>query len=80
MGEQKLAGVTYNIYDFPTSPVPTCIMLAGPNVPGQLPAEIKGIPVNRKADAFFFLHTPAFISAATRRRRKRASSSRSCVT
>ena len=57
VGEQKLAGVSYSIYDFPTSPVPTCIMLAGPNVPGQLPAEVKGIAVNRKADALFFLHT-----------------------
>ena len=32
-------------------------MLAGPNLPNQLPKEIKGIPVNRKADALFFLHT-----------------------
>ena len=29
VGEQKLAGVSYDIYDFPTSPVPTCIMLGG---------------------------------------------------
>ncbi len=57
VGEQKLAGVTYQIYDFPTSPVPTCIMLAGPGVPGQLPAEVKGIPMNCRADALFFLHT-----------------------
>jgi hypothetical protein len=56
-GEQRLAGVSYDIYDFPTSPVPTCIMLAGPNVRGQLPTEVKGIAVNRKADALFFLHT-----------------------
>ena len=26
-------------------------------MPGQLPAEVRGIPVNRKADALFFLHT-----------------------
>ena len=57
VGEQKLAGVTYDIYEFRTSPVPTCIMLAGPRVPGQLPKEVKGIAVNRKADALFFLHT-----------------------
>jgi hypothetical protein len=57
VGTQRLAGVTYDIYDFPTSPVPTCIMLAGPGVPGQLPKQVTGIPVNCKADALFFLHT-----------------------
>lgn len=56
-GEQKMAGVTYDIYEFRTSPVPTCIMLAGPNLPNQLPKEVKGIAVGRKADALFFLHT-----------------------
>jgi hypothetical protein len=56
-GKQTLAGVTYDIYDFPTSPVPTCIMLAGPNLPGQLPKEVRDIPVHRKADALFFLQT-----------------------
>ena len=30
-------------------------MLAGRGIPGQLPAEIHGIAVNRKADAIFFL-------------------------
>jgi len=56
-GLQNLAGVNYDIYEFRTSPVPTCIMLAGPRVPGQLPKEVKGIAVNRQADALFFLHT-----------------------
>jgi beta-galactosidase len=56
-GKQPLAGVLFDIYDFPTSPVPTCIMLAGPNLPSQLPKEVRGIPVSRKADALFFLHT-----------------------
>ena len=56
-GKQQLAGVTFDIYDFPTSPVPTCIMLAGPNLPGLLPKEVRTIPVNRRADALFFLHT-----------------------
>lgn len=56
-GEQKLADVNWDIFEFRTSPVPTCIMLAGKNLPGQLPNEVKGIPVNRKADALFFLHT-----------------------
>ncbi|MHB8969363.1 MAG: glycosyl hydrolase 2 galactose-binding domain-containing protein [Pirellulaceae bacterium] len=56
-GKQQLAGVTFEIYDFPTSPVPTCIMLAGPNLPDRLPKEVRAIPVNRRADAVFFLHT-----------------------
>jgi len=56
-GRQQMAGVTYDIYDFPTSPVPTCIMLAGPDLPGPLPNEVRGIPVGRTADALFFLHT-----------------------
>jgi beta-galactosidase len=32
-------------------------MLGGNGVPGNLPQEITGIPVNTKADALFFLHT-----------------------
>jgi Glycosyl hydrolases family 2/Glycosyl hydrolases family 2, TIM barrel domain len=54
-GKQTFAGVPYMIYDFPTSPVPTVIMLGGPGVPNKLPDAVKGIPVNRKADALFFL-------------------------
>lgn len=57
VGLQKFAGVPFQIYDFPTSQVPTVIMLAGQNVPNKLPEEVKGIPVGRKADALFFLHT-----------------------
>lgn len=56
VGRQTLAGVVFNIYEFPTSPVPTVIMLEGPGVPNQLPKAVCGIPVNRKADALFFLH------------------------
>jgi hypothetical protein len=56
-GSQEFGGVTYNIYDFPTSPVPTCIMLDGPRIPNNLPVAVKAIPVNRKADALFFLQT-----------------------
>ena len=54
-GTHRFAGALYNIYDFPTSPVPTVIMLGGNNVPGSLPSEVTGIPVNRKVDALFFL-------------------------
>ena len=56
-GEQTLAGVKYDIFEFKTSPVPTCIMLAGNALPNNPPAEVKGIPVGKKADALFFLHT-----------------------
>ncbi|HEX3147373.1 MAG TPA: glycoside hydrolase family 2 TIM barrel-domain containing protein, partial [Gemmataceae bacterium] len=54
-GKHTLAGVPYDIFEFATSPVPTVVMLDGPGVPGKLPAEVKGIPVARKADALFFL-------------------------
>lgn len=53
-GKQKFANVDYNVYEFATSPVPTVIMLGGPK---KLPNEVKGIPVNLKADALFFLQT-----------------------
>ncbi|NQT53321.1 hypothetical protein HQ576_14785, partial [bacterium] len=56
-GKQTFAGVPYVVYDFPTSPVPTVVMLGGSRVPGKLPDAVKGIPVGRKADALFFLHT-----------------------
>ncbi|QJW98863.1 glycoside hydrolase family 2 TIM barrel-domain containing protein [Frigoriglobus tundricola] len=54
-GIQTMAGVPYDVYGFATSPVPTVVVLDGPGVPGNLPKEVKGIPVNRKADAVFFL-------------------------
>jgi hypothetical protein len=56
-GVQKLAGVPFSIYEFPTSPVPTVLMLGGKGIPNDPAMEIRGIPVNRKADALFFLHT-----------------------
>jgi beta-galactosidase len=56
-GAQRFAGVSYDIFEFLTSPTPTCIMLEGPNVPNNPPKEVKGIVVNRKADALFFLQT-----------------------
>jgi beta-galactosidase len=57
VGEQTFAGVSYQVFEFATSPVPTVIMLGGPGIPNNPPQEVKGIPVNRKADALFFLHT-----------------------
>ena len=54
-GRQTFAGVPYTVYSFATSPVPTVIMLGGNGVPGNLPDQVTGIPVNKKADALFFL-------------------------
>ena len=56
-GDQKFAGVNFNIFDFATSPVPTAIMLGGGGIPNNPPNEVKDIPIGRKADALFFLHT-----------------------
>lgn len=57
IGRHTFAGVLYDVYDFPTSPVPNCVMLGGGGVPGNLPEAVRGIAVNRKADALFFLQT-----------------------
>ena len=56
-GTNPLGGVTYAIRDFRTSPVPSCVMLAGPGAKGQLPKEVKGLKVEGRADVLFFLHT-----------------------
>ncbi|MBC8100978.1 MAG: hypothetical protein H7Z41_00120, partial [Cytophagales bacterium] len=56
-GKQSFGGVPFSVYDFATSPVPNAVMLGGNGVPGGLPEAVRGIPVNRKADALFFLHT-----------------------
>ena len=56
-GKQSFGGVPFEIFSFPTSPVPTAIMLGVDGVPNNLAQEVKGIPINRKADALFFLHT-----------------------
>lgn len=56
-GVRTFAGVPFNLFDFPTSPVPNVIMLKGDRVPGNLPEAVTDIPIGRKADALFFLHT-----------------------
>jgi len=56
-GRNTYAGVPFVVHEFPTSPVPTVIMLGGDGVPGNLPDAVRGIPVDRRADALFFLHT-----------------------
>lgn len=54
-GRQTFAGVPFEVFDFPTSPVPTCVMLGGDRVPGNLPDAVPGITVARRADALFLL-------------------------
>jgi hypothetical protein len=56
VGENTLAGVLYDIRDFKTSPLPSCVMLAGHDAKGITAKSIDGIPVGRKADVLFFLH------------------------
>ena len=56
-GNQNFADVPFNVFEFLTSPVPDCVMLAGQGVPNNLPEKVTGIPVNRTASALFFLHT-----------------------
>jgi beta-galactosidase len=57
VGENRFAGVAYRVRDVRTSPLPAAISLAGPHLKAVLPARVEGIPVNRRADALFFLHT-----------------------
>jgi beta-galactosidase len=56
IGKQDFCGVSYLIRDFRTSPVPSCVMLAGPGARGQLPPAVKGLKAGCKADVLFFLH------------------------
>lgn len=48
-GKQKFAGVPFDVHDFPTSPVPDCIVLKN--------EDVTGIKIGKKADAVFFLQT-----------------------
>jgi len=58
VGAQKFAGVDYQIRDFATSPLESGILLNRSNYKVENPKdEVKDIPVGRKADALFFLHT-----------------------
>ena len=56
-GKVKFAGVPFDIYEFPTSPVPTALMLNGLGAASTMPKQITGISVNTKADALVFLQT-----------------------
>ncbi len=57
VGENRFAGVTYQVRDFKTSPLPVAISLEGPSERTPLPKSVTGIPINRPAVALFFLHT-----------------------
>ncbi|TVR46619.1 MAG: hypothetical protein EA425_16960 [Puniceicoccaceae bacterium] len=58
VGLQRFAGVDYLIRDFATSPLESGILLRHPRYRIQQEHErVEGIPVNRRADALFFLHT-----------------------
>lgn len=53
LGENTFAGVKYAIPDLKTSPVPSCIILRD----RAKEEGVRDLPVGRKADALFFLHT-----------------------
>jgi beta-galactosidase len=55
VGENTFAGVRYLIRDFRTSPLPSCVMLSGQGVKGDMPAAVTGLPVRGRADSLFFL-------------------------
>ncbi len=77
LGENTFANVFYHVIDFSTSPVPDCIMLGGLHgSPENLANEIKEIPVNRKADVLFFLHTAKVTRPLNDRERSRIEASR----
>ena len=54
--EVRMGGATFAINAFTTSPVPSCVMLAGPGAKGKLPREV-ALKVSVKADTLAFLHT-----------------------
>ena len=56
VGNKTYAGTEFFLSDFSTSPVPSVLMLAGEGSKTK-DKQIKGIKVNTKSDALFFLHT-----------------------
>lgn len=56
VGKQEFGGVSYLIRDFRTSPVPSCVMLAGPAARGKLPPAVKGLKAGGKIELLYFLH------------------------
>ena len=68
-GRQTFADVLYHIVDYVTAPIPDCIILGGgrrlPVAIRDLPDRVTGIPVGKRADLLFSLHT-AFVSRPIR--------------
>lgn len=60
VGEQTFKGIRYRIPDPARCGGNGCIGLALTKGTDVLPRELKGIPVNAKADRLFFLHTSAW--------------------
>lgn len=55
VGEQRFAGVAYFLSDFSTSPVPSVLMIGGPG--SKVKAGSLEVPVGKRGDAVFVLHT-----------------------
>ncbi len=55
-GRQTLDGVVFEINDFFAADTPTVLALAGDGSPVDT-EQVGNVPVNRRADALFFLHT-----------------------
>lgn len=82
VGEVKLAGVNYSIRDFQTSPLPSCIMLAGPGAKGELSDSVRGItPTARRSTCRWSTVAESPIGSRTSRavcRRRRSVGPRRC--
>ncbi|MBQ9775896.1 MAG: beta-galactosidase [Lentisphaeria bacterium] len=59
-GVNKFAGVPCEIVRFDQNANRTCLVMASKSVEGDLPAEVKDIPVKRKAKALYFFHCIAW--------------------
>ncbi|MGM0486014.1 MAG: glycosyl hydrolase 2 galactose-binding domain-containing protein [Planctomycetota bacterium] len=75
-GESILADVTYSTVNFTTSPIPDFILLGGersrlPKHLAEMPSEVRDIPVRRKADQLYFLHTAHITNPISDRERAR---------
>jgi hypothetical protein len=74
--EHVLADVTYSTVDFTTSPIPDFILIGGergrlPSHLSEMPDEVRGVAVGRKADQLYFLHTAHITRPISERERER---------
>lgn len=56
-GKRFMDNVQYHVPDYATAPVPDCIVLGASYVLRDMPKDVRGIPVGKKADVLFFLHS-----------------------